>query len=107
MSGNSESGVCKFPIAGELTIFRTAELKALILPVINEHKVIEIDLSQVTEIDGAGLLLMISIKLEVLQQDKALRYVGHSGAVTEALDICNLSGFFGDPIVLSSHKGHS
>ena len=109
MSGNSESGVCKFTIAGELTIFRTAELKELILPVIDEHKEIEIDLSQVSEIDGAGLLLMISTKLEAWQQNKALRYVGHSGAVTEAVDICNLSNFFGDPIVISSQsaRGHS
>ena len=102
MSDNGEGGVFKLPILGELTIFKTAELKQLVLPVINEHAQIEIDLSQVTEVDGAGLMLMISIKQEARQQKKALRYVGHSAAVTEAVDICNLANFFGDPIVISS-----
>ena len=102
MSGNGDSGIFKLPILGEMTIFKTAELKQQILPIINEHAQIEIDLSQVTEIDGAGMMLMISIKQEAWRQDKALRYVGHSAAVTEAVDICNLANFFGDPIVISS-----
>ncbi len=102
MSGDGESGVFRLPISGEMTIFKTAELKEQVLPLINEHAQIEIDLSQVTEIDGAGLMLMISIKQEAWQQAKALRYVRHSAAVTEAVDICNLANFFGDPIVISS-----
>lgn len=104
MSDDGEAGVFRLPISGEMTIFKAAELKELILPIINEHAQIEIELSQVTEIDGAGLMLMISIKQEAWRQDKALRYVRHSAAVTEAVDICNLANFFGDPIVISSRS---
>ena len=104
MSGKKEAGVCKFPIGGELTIFRAAELKEAILLVIAKHEDIEIDLSQVTEIDGAGLQLLISSKLEARQKNKTLCFTGHSGAVTDALDICDLSVFFGDPIIFSSQS---
>jgi len=104
MAAKKDTGIFKFPIEGEMTIFRAAELKEAILPVITKHPEIEIDLSQVSEIDGAGLLLMVSIKLEARQQNKVLRFAGHSGAVTEAVDICDLSTFFGDPIVFSSQS---
>lgn len=104
MAANKEAGVFKFSIEGEMTIFRAEELKQAILPVIGGHKEIEIDLSQVSEIDGAGLLLMVSIKLEAQQQKKALRFAGHTGAVTEAVDICDLATFLGDPIVFSSQS---
>lgn len=102
MASQYNPAVFKLAIEGEMTIFRAQELKELILPGIEGNEEIEIDLSQVTEIDGAGLLLMISIKLEVQQRGKRLRFVGHSGAVTEAVDICDLPTFFGDPIVIST-----
>lgn len=91
-------------IEGELTISRAEELKEVILPAIANNEEIEIDLSHVTEIDAAGLMLMISAKLEAWQCKKTLRFVGHSGQVTEAVDFCGLSTFFGDPIVISSQS---
>lgn len=98
--------VFELSIEGEMTIIRAEELKEAILPVIANHEEIEIDLSHVTEIDGAGLLLMISAKLETWQRKKTLRFVGHSGSITEAVDFCDLSTFFGDPIVLSSQSAN-
>lgn len=100
----TDAKVFQLSIEGEMTIFRAEELKEAILPVIVNHEEIEIDLSHVTEIDGAGLMLMISVKLEAWQHKKVLRFVGHSGPITEAVDICDLSTFFGDPIVISSQS---
>lgn len=102
MASKHAAKVFQFAIEGEMTIFRVEELREAILPVIANNQEIEIDLSRVTEIDGAGLVLMISVKLEAWQQQKMLQFVGHSGVVTTAVDICDLSTFFGDPIVLSS-----
>lgn len=102
MASKHAATVFQFAIEGEMTIFRAEELRETILPLIANNQEIEIDLSRVTEIDGAGLVLMISIKLEAWQQKKELHFVGHSGVVTTAVDICDLSTFFGDPIVLSS-----
>ncbi len=100
----TDARIFELSIEGELTISRVAELKEIILPVIANNKDIEIDLSHVTEIDGAGVLLMISTKLEARQYEKMLRFVGHSGQITEAVDFCDLSTFFGDPIVISSQS---
>lgn len=93
----------QFAIEGEMTIFRAAELKAALLPQIEQAQEIEIDLSRVSEIDSAGLQLMIAAKLEAILRGKQLRFTGHSKAVMEMLDLCDLGSFFGDQIVISSH----
>ncbi|ADE11822.1 STAS domain-containing protein [Sideroxydans lithotrophicus] len=103
---NSSSGKAGFAIEGELTIYRAAELKDVIYPHINHADVIEIDLSRVSEIDSAGLQLLVSAKLEAMIRDKQLHLVGHSKPVQEMLDLCDLGGFFGDQIVIFSHPSH-
>lgn len=98
----SESGHCRYAIEGEMTIYRAVELKQELLDKIVQHEEIEVDLSQVTEIDSAGLQLMVLAKLEAAVHDKRLRFDGHSAAVMEILDLSDLAGFFGDPVVISS-----
>lgn len=93
----------QFAVEGEMTIFRAAELKAAMLPEIARAQEIEIDLSHVTEIDSAGLQLMVAAKLEAILRGKELHFTGHSKPVMEMLDLCDLGGFFGDQIVISSH----
>ena len=94
--------VLKLAIKGEMTIFQVGEQKNSILNMIQLVPEIEIDLSQVTEMDGAGLQILMSAKLEAWRQNKAIRFVGHSAVVTDAIDRCGLSTFFGDPIIISS-----
>lgn len=92
--------IAQLPIEGELTIFVVQEMKEAILPVIANNDEIEIDLSNVTEVDGAGMQMMASIKLEAILQGKTLRYVGHSKPILDMLDLCDLGGFFGDQVVM-------
>ena len=94
--------VLQLAIEGELTIFRVAELKEVIMPAISLSQEVEVDLSRVSDIDAAGLQLMISAKLEAWEHSKTLHFIGHSATVTDAIDLCGLSGFFGDPIHISS-----
>lgn len=94
--------VLKLAIKGEMTIFQAGEQKQAILNMVSLVPEVEVDLSQVTEIDAAGLQLLMSAKLEAWQQSKVIRFVGHSAAITEAIDLCGLSTFFGDPIIISS-----
>lgn len=89
-----------FSIEGEMTIYRATELKASLAPVLAANKEVEIDLARVTEMDSAGLQLMISIKLESVLRGTSVCFVGHSEAVQQVLDSCDLGGFFGDPVVL-------
>lgn len=89
-------------LEGELTIYRAAELKARLMEGLNGGKPLEVDLSGVTEVDGAGLQLLILAKDETRGNDQRVRFVGHSPAVLEVIDLANLSGQFGDPVVLAA-----
>ena len=89
-------------LEGELTIFRVAELKAPILSALATPEPIEFDLSGITEMDGAGLQLLILAKREAAQVGKTVRFTGHSHVVLEVLEMTNLLGQFGDPVVLAA-----
>lgn len=88
---------------GELTIYCAAELKAQLMEAWGGDAPLEVDLSGITEVDGAGLQLLILAKREALRSGKSVRFVGHSPAVLEVIDLANLSGQFGDPLVLAAH----
>lgn len=93
-------------IAGEFTIFTARELHERLLAALADvASDIEVDLSGVTEIDSAGLQLMIAAKREAAAQGKALHFTGHSPAVVELLDFCDLAGYFGDPLLLPQTPG--
>jgi anti-anti-sigma factor len=81
-------------IEGELTIFRAAELKGLLL---SDPAPQEIDLSGVTEMDSAGLQLLLAAQQAANRQGGRLRLLDQSAAVTEVLALLNLAACFQDP----------
>jgi len=93
---------CRIAVEGEMTIFSALELKNSLLAPIGDKDDIEVDLSAVSEIDSAGLQIMVLLKLEAFVQNKMLRFTGHSPAVREIIDLCDLGAFFGDPVVIQS-----
>lgn len=101
-SKSTPNGHCRYAIEGEMTIYRANELKQELLDRIAGNQEIDVDLSRVTEIDSSGLQLMVLAKLEAAIRSKVLRFDGHSPAVMDILDLSDLAGFFGDPVVISS-----
>jgi anti-sigma B factor antagonist len=89
-------------IHGELTIYRAAELKQELLAALATPAILEIDLSGVTDIDTAGLQLLMLAKKTAQAQQRELRLVAHSPAVTEVFELLNLAAYFGDPLVIAS-----
>lgn len=89
---------------GEMTIWRAAESKRELLAVLGdcEGKDIELDLSDVQEMDTAGFQLLLLLKREAIRAGKNLRIVGHSQAVLNVLDTYRMAAYFGDPVVLPS-----
>lgn len=87
-------------IEGELTIFAARALRETLLNALQDGDEVEIDLSGVNEMDSAGLQLMIAAKREAMAQNKSLRFIGHSPAVLDTLDLCELSAYFGDPVLI-------
>ncbi|MDA8225719.1 MAG: STAS domain-containing protein [Betaproteobacteria bacterium] len=100
--GDARIQLGQFVIEGELTIYRVTELQQTLLDLLRRCDAVDADLSQVNEIDGAGLQWMVAAKREANRQHKPLRFAGHSRPVQEALDLCDLGAFFGDQVVISS-----
>ena len=86
-------------IEGELTIFRAMELKPLMLPT---PPLDEIDLSGVTDLDTAGVQLLMLVKKTARAEKRELRLVGHSPAVLEVFELLNVAAYFGDHLVMDS-----
>ena len=79
-------------IEGELTIYTVAELAAALLPQTGATPRLELDLSQVTEMDGAGLQLLAVVQREAGVAGTALSVTGQSQAVMHALQLCRSAG---------------
>lgn len=75
----------RFPIEGKMTASVVEELRDAILPLLGCFQVIEIDLSQVSEFDEAGLLLMMDAKLEAVVRNRTLRFIDHSKPVIDEI----------------------
>lgn len=89
-------------LVGELTIFTAAASREQMLAALAAADEIEMDLSQVSEIDSAGLQLLVAAKREAALHGKVLHFSGHSAAVLDALDLTDLSAHFGDPVLIHS-----
>lgn len=87
-------------IQGELTVFTAAERKTQLLAFLKSSDELEINLADVSEIDTAGLQLLILIKREAAQANKTLSFVMHSQAVLEILELTNLTSAFKDQVIL-------
>ncbi len=88
-------------IEGEMTIYRAAELRQTLLAALAQTEELEVDLSAVTELDGAGVQILIAAKKEALATRRILRLCAHSPAVLEVFELLDLAGYFGDPLVIS------
>ena len=89
-------------IEGELTIFRAMELKPLLLAT---PPVDEVDLSGVTDLDTAGVQLLMLAKKTAQAAQRDVKLVGHSPAVLEVFELLNVAAFFGDHLVMDSRRG--
>ncbi|WP_088279346.1 lipid asymmetry maintenance protein MlaB [Ideonella sp. A 288] len=82
-------------VEGELTIFRVAELKPMLL---GNAALTELDLSGVCEIDTAGLQLLMVARRQAEAQQRRLRLVNRSTAVEAMFERVNVAAFFGDAL---------
>lgn len=93
-------------VSGEMTIYTAAELKQALTPLLYRQQTLELDLSQVSEMDSAGLQLLLAAKKTMQRGGYPLHLVMHSHAVLDALELCQLAAFFGDPTLIP-HADHA
>ncbi|WP_148714390.1 STAS domain-containing protein [Chitinolyticbacter meiyuanensis] len=98
----AEGESAQFRLDGELTIFHAAELKDVLLAALGEGggPPLTIDLSGVDELDTAGVQLLLLAKREAARHGRALAYSGHSPAVISVLELLDLAGTLGDPVLI-------
>ena len=89
-------------IEGELTIYRAAELKETLLAAVAAHAALDVDLTAVTELDTAGVQMLLVAKRSAAASGHAMRLMGHSAPVIDVFEHLDLSKHFSDPIVLSA-----
>ncbi len=84
-----------------MAIYRAAELKNSLLDALVQHATLEVNLAAVTELDTAGVQILIMLKQFAERSNKGLRLVAHSEAVSDVFDLLNLAPYFGDPLVIA------
>lgn len=94
----------RLAISQELTIYHAMDQKQQLLDALARSEALELDLSQVAEMDTAGLQLLMLAKREAGRLNKPLAIVAHSPVVRQTLDFCNLAAFFGDPVIITAHE---
>ena len=88
-------------IASRMTIYEATEHKRALLDALGGCAELEIDLSGVSDLDTAGIQLLVLAKREAARAGKAVRLVAPSPATIEVIDLFSLGSFFGDPPVSS------
>jgi anti-sigma B factor antagonist len=90
-------------IEGELSIYRAAELRDLLTPHWRSPD-LEMNLAAVTEMDSAGVQLLMAAKKSAAPGARALRLVNHSPAVLEVFELLDLAAHFGDPLLIRPRR---
>ena len=92
-------------MSGELCVHRAGELHQdltqQVRAALRERQVLEVDLSAVTELDSAGVQLLLHAKQTLSRQGAKLHLLRHSEAVVQTFDLLGLARHFGDPMVVS------
>jgi anti-sigma B factor antagonist len=101
----STTATALLAITGDMTIYTAADWAGQLMPLLGAGGDLTIDLSDVTEMDASGVQLLMLAKRETLRAGHQLHLAGHSQAVLETFELCDLAAYFGDPLVLSG-AGH-
>jgi anti-anti-sigma factor len=85
-------------IEGPMTLERAIELWDTVLNALEERcSPVELDLSDVTELDTAGVQLLLLAKRTATARNKELTLVGQSSVVVRTLELLRLDAHFGAP----------
>jgi anti-sigma B factor antagonist len=86
-------------VEGELTIYTAVELRSRLLSALMAAGSLDVDLSAVSEFDGAGLQLLLALDKEARISGKLVRLLMPSLEVMNVLTLCCVTGAFGGGVV--------
>ncbi len=93
---NTGTGICQAKIQGEMTIYTAGEYRAVLLEQCHTQQGMDLDLAQVTEIDAAGLQLLVALNEHLGGTSNGLRLGNPSKTVLEAMELTRLTALFED-----------
>ena len=95
-----QDGLRTLRMVGDFNIYHAADTRQALLPLLADAGTVEVDLSGVAEIDSSGVQLLIAAKKHLEARGASLHLVRHSAAVIDALELFDLDGYFGDPMLI-------
>jgi anti-sigma B factor antagonist len=90
-------------IDGEMSIYRAAELKTVLLDALERSVELDIDLSAVSEIDTAGVQLLMLAGKAAQEKQQSLRLIAPSPAVVDVFEMLDVAVRIGNPPDSSTH----
>lgn len=94
------TGLCEVELEGELTIYEAAALKQELFEKISNCKGVSINLSNVSELDTSCFQILLAAKRECEKNEVEFTMNSHSPAVLDVMELFNMGGYFGDPLVV-------
>jgi anti-sigma B factor antagonist len=91
---NQESGRTVLRPAGEFNIYCAVEFRDALVKAVASGGDLEIDLAAVSEMDAAGLQLLLVARREADASGKRLYLTGSGAAALEVMQLCNVTGCF-------------
>ncbi len=81
-------------LEGEVNIYTVTELRSRLLSALGTSWRLDVEVSGVSELDGAGMQLLVAADKEARVAGKALRLVRPSAVVQDALALCQATELF-------------
>lgn len=98
------TGSSTWHIDGDMTIYRAPELKNALMNLLAGSHTLDIDLSGVTELDCAGVQLLMLAKHSAQEKHCVLRLLAHSPVVLDVFGQLNLTDYFSDLLILPADQ---
>ncbi|MBV2235454.1 MAG: STAS domain-containing protein [Sterolibacterium sp.] len=105
-TATGSNGAERICINEDMTIYHAETLKKVLMQAIQRSQRLELDLSQVAEIDTSGIQLLMLAKRESQTRGQSLDIIAHSPAVHELIDFFNIAGYLGDPLVIPARPAN-
>jgi anti-anti-sigma factor len=94
---------CRLQLVGEMTIYTAADLQPQLLDALVTGAELEVDLSQVSELDTAGVQQLLLAAREATRLGKALRLLAPNAVTREVLELYRLEASLGALVVTPAH----
>lgn len=95
MATATPPAVSRLQMEGELTIYTAQEIKRNLLDALTECHALALDLSSVTELDTAGVQLLMMAKQEAERLGKEVQFLAPSSAAEALIDLYRLAPYLG------------